>query len=117
MKWAILLVGALALAGGVANAQTYGTYSANPMAGNRVNPYAVQGGANLYDQQGNFAGNTSNNSLDPNSVNNPLGRYGSSLSPDSVNNQLGRYGSSLSPDSPSNPLGQGLTVCGPAGCN
>ena len=41
---------------------------------------------------------------DPNSINNPLGRYGSPLSPDSVNNPLGRYGSSISPDSPFNPL-------------
>jgi hypothetical protein len=49
-------------------------------------------------------GNLNTNPLDPNSVANPLGRYGSSLSPDSVNNPLGIYGSSISPYSAKNPL-------------
>ena len=51
-----------------------------------------------------FLGRLNANRLDPNSVSNPLGRYGSRLSPLSINNLLGRYGSPLSPTSPTNPF-------------
>lgn len=59
----------------------------------------------LVDRQtGKYLGNLSSNKLDPNSVSNPIGRYGSSISPDSINNPIGRYGSKISPDSVNNPL-------------
>jgi hypothetical protein len=58
----------------------------------------------IVSPDGQFLGNLNRNTLDPNSVYNPLGRYGSSLSPDSINNPLGRYGSTLSPYSANNPL-------------
>ena len=58
----------------------------------------------LVGQDGQYLGRLSANSLDPDSVSNPLGRYGSSLSPTSINNPLGRYGSPLSPYSATNPL-------------
>jgi len=35
---------------------------------------------------------TNRNQLDPNSLNNPLGRLGSPLSPQSPHNPLGKYG-------------------------
>lgn len=54
-------------------------------------------------QTGKYLGNLSANQYDPNSVNNPYGRYGSQYSPDSVNNPYGRYGSRYSNDSPNNP--------------
>jgi hypothetical protein len=53
---------------------------------------------------GRYLGNLNRNTLDPNSIYNELGRYGSPLSPDSVNNELGKYGSPLSPHSPNNEL-------------
>jgi hypothetical protein len=53
---------------------------------------------------GKYLGNLNGNTLDPNSVNNPLGRYGSPLSPDSINNPLSEYGNPVSPKSPYNPL-------------
>jgi len=56
------------------------------------------------DSQRSYLGNLNANPLDPNSVSNPLGRYGSPLSPDSVNNPLGIYGSPISPYSANNPL-------------
>ena len=52
--------------------------------------------ARLYDQEGNYRGKLSTNYLDPDSVSNPLGRYGGSLSPDSLNNPLGA-GSPMNP--------------------
>jgi hypothetical protein len=58
----------------------------------------------IVSPDGTYLGNLNRNTLDPNSVHNPLGRYGSSLSPDSINNPLGRYGSTLSPYSANNPL-------------
>ena len=56
------------------------------------------------DGEWKYLGRLSSNTLDPDSISNPLGRYGSPLSPDSVNNPLGRYGSPLSPSSARNPL-------------
>jgi len=53
---------------------------------------------------GKYLGNLNNNPLDPNSVSNPLGRYGSPLSADSINNRLGTYGSPLSNSSVNNPF-------------
>jgi hypothetical protein len=61
-------------------------------------PYLIDG------RTGKYLGNLSSNSLDPNSVSNPIGRYGSSISPDSINNPIGRYGSEISLDSVNNPL-------------
>jgi hypothetical protein len=51
-----------------------------------------------------FLGTLSQNSLDPNAVSNPIGRYGSPISPMSINNPIGKYGSSISPYSATNPL-------------
>lgn len=58
----------------------------------------------IYSSDGKYLGNLSANVLDPNSVNNPIGRYGSPLSSDSINNPIGRYGSPLSNQSVNNPL-------------
>ena len=55
-------------------------------------------------QAGQYLGKLSSNTLDPDSVSNPIGRYGSSISPDSINNPIGKYGSSISPYSINNPL-------------
>lgn len=61
-------------------------------------PYLIDG------RTGKYLGNLSSNTLDPNSVSNKIGRYGSPISPESINNPLSRYGSSISPDSVNNPL-------------
>ena len=53
---------------------------------------------------GKYLGNLNRNALDPDSVYNSIGRYGSSVSPDSINNPVGKYGSTVSPHSPNNPL-------------
>lgn len=52
---------------------------------------------------GKYLGNLSANRWDPNSVNNPYGRYGNNMSPDSINNSWGQYGSRYSNDSVNNP--------------
>lgn len=64
------------------------------------NPWDVR---NLYANDGAFVGNTSRNTLDPNSIYNPWGRYGHPLSPESIYSPTGRYGSALRPVSPDNP--------------
>jgi len=51
------------------------------------------------------------NPLDPDSISNPLGRFGSPLSPLSVNNPIGA-GSPYRPDSPNNPYGTGWSIHG-----
>lgn len=53
---------------------------------------------------GKYLGNLNRNPLDPDSIYNPIGRYGSKVSPDSINNPIGQYGSRISPDSPHNPM-------------
>ena len=58
----------------------------------------------LYSQDGKYLGKVSSNTLDPDSISNPAGRYGSPVSPDSVNNPVGRYGSTVSSESANNPL-------------
>lgn len=61
-------------------------------------------------QTGKYLGNLSSNQFDPNSVNNPFGRYGSEFSPDSINNQFGEYGSQFSPNSINNQFATGAPV-------
>lgn len=75
-----------------------------------TNPLAVDA-PRLYDQEGNYRGKLSTNTLDPDSISNPLGRYGSSLSPDSLNNPLGA-GNPLDPGSPKNRYGRGWRIEG-----
>lgn len=57
----------------------------------------------LVGSDGKYLGNLSANKYDPNSVNNPYGRYGSKYSTDSVNNKYGKYGSKYSNSSARNP--------------
>lgn len=45
----------------------------------------------VYDAQGVYRGNLNGNQFDPNSVNNPAGRYGSSLSQDSINSKFNLF--------------------------
>ncbi len=67
-------------------------------------PFAYADSPYLVDQDtGKYLGNLNDNQYDPNSVNNPYGRYGSKYSPDSINNPYGTYGSEYSPHSPNNP--------------
>lgn len=75
-----------------------------------TNPLAIDA-PRLYDQVGNYRGKLSTNTLDPDSISNPLGRYGNRLSPDSINNPLGA-GNSLDPGSPRNPYGRGWRIEG-----
>ncbi len=56
------------------------------------------------DDDEQYLGEYSSNSLDSDSVSNPVGQYGSEISPNSINNPIGRYGSSISPHSVNNPL-------------
>ncbi len=56
------------------------------------------------DEDKQYLGEYSSNSLDSDSVSNPVGQYGSEISPNSINNPIGRYGSSISPHSVNNPL-------------
>ncbi len=75
-----------------------------------TNPLAIDA-PRLYDQEGQYRGKLSTNTLDPDSISNPLGRYGNPLSPDSINNPLGA-GNSLDPGSPMNPYGRGWRIEG-----
>jgi hypothetical protein len=71
--------------------------------------FVLAGPPNLRDQQtGKYLGNLSANPYDPDSINNPYGRYGSPYSADSINNPFGQYGSSYSNDSPNNPYAGNL---------
>lgn len=51
----------------------------------------------IYSDDGEFLG-TLGSRYEPDSVNNPYGRYGSKFAPDSINNPYGRYGNKFSPD-------------------
>jgi len=75
-----------------------------------TNPLAIDA-PRLYDQEGQYRGKLSTNTLDQDSISNPLGRYGNPLSPDSINNPLGA-GNSLDPGSPRNRLGNGWRIEG-----
>ena len=85
----------------------YGSPYSNQSA---TNPYATEV-PRLYEEQGNYRGKLSTNQLDPDSISNPLGRYGSPLSPDSLNNSLGA-GNPLDHGSPKNPHGRGWRIEG-----
>lgn len=60
----------------------------------------AQSGPKLYAPDGTYLGRVNNNRFDPESINNPYGKYGSRLSHKSINNPLGTYGSRLSHQSP-----------------
>jgi hypothetical protein len=57
----------------------------------------------LYANDGTYLGKVTDNEYDPNSINNPYGKYGSEYSQSSVNNPYSKYGSEYSPYSPNNP--------------
>lgn len=57
----------------------------------------------IYSQDGKYLGKLGGSEFDPDSTNNPYGRYGSEYSADSINNPYGRYGSEYSNESPNNP--------------
>ncbi len=61
-------------------------------------------GISYADDDGEYLGEYSSNSLDPDSVSNPIGQYGSEISLSSINNPIGQYGSSISSHSVNNPL-------------
>jgi len=61
----------------------------------------------IYAPDGTFLGDLSTNPYDPNSVNNPYGKYGSPYSPLSIKNPYSLYGSPYSPLSPNNPYAVG----------
>jgi hypothetical protein len=65
----------------------------------------------IYDSQGNYRGQLSDNPYNPESVNNPYGRFGSPHSAESINNPYGP-GSPYKADSPNNPYGQGMRIYG-----
>lgn len=53
--------------------------------------------------EGKFLGRLGGSRYDPESTNNPYGKYGSRYSPDSINNPYGEFGSIYSDKSPNNP--------------
>lgn len=113
MKILTAVVFTVALCATSAQAQNYrGQLSANPYAApQRYVPSPVPNygqPAQLYNQQGQFRGNTGSQ-YDPNSINNPYGQYGSRYSPDSINNPYGA-GSQYDVGSPTNPYGNGWAV-------
>lgn len=64
--------------------------------GSGVSPYSwrnslTRSAPRLYNSRGEYRGRLSTNELDPESISNPLGRYGSEVSPNSVNSPYG-YG-------------------------
>jgi hypothetical protein len=122
LKYGVALAALLlAPAGDAAHAQYLGNYTSNPilpaappvLPGTFSNPLGNRSNSpGLYDSHGQFHGTLNANPLDPDSVSNPLGRYGSPLSPDNIHNPLG-LGSPLHHDSPNNPLGKGLRIYRP----
>jgi hypothetical protein len=60
-----------------------------------TNPYGKN--LKLYNSQGQYRGNLSNNPYDPNRIGNPYGRHGNPYSP-------------YRQDNPNNPYGQGVGV-------
>jgi hypothetical protein len=58
---------------------------------------------------GEYRGCLNCSRYDPNSVQNPYGRYGSPYSPDSLTNPYGA-GNRYAPDSPRNPYGTGWQI-------
>lgn len=61
--------------------------------GSDVSPYSWRNdlatqAPKIYDSTGTYRGRLSTNELDPDSISNPLGRYGSEISPESINNPL-----------------------------
>jgi hypothetical protein len=65
--------------------------------------YSWSNPATVVSPKGEYLGNTSANKYDPDSINNPYGRYGSRFSSESVNNPYGQYGSRFSSESANNP--------------
>lgn len=83
----------------------------NPISNSSAtNPIATDA-PKLYDQQGNYRGKLSTNTLDPDSISNPIGRYGNPISPDSINNPIGA-GNPLDLGSPNSPFGRGWRIEG-----
>ena len=93
----------------------FGIYGSRYSSKSINNPFSLYGsaaqsefssGSNspvILGEDGTYLGRLNKNTLDPDSISNPFGRYGSKFSPDSVNNPYGKYGSRYSPYSAANP--------------
>jgi hypothetical protein len=64
----------------------------------------IDGLATLVADDGTFLGKVSSNKIDPDSICNSIGIYGSTISPTSVRNTISLYGSSISIDSAYNSI-------------
>ena len=61
-------------------------------------------GATIEANDGVFLGKITFNSIDPESITNPIGIHGSAISALSIFNQIGQYGREISSKSPFNPI-------------
>ena len=85
-----------------------------------MQPYQMHPYRPVVRQRGRYLGNTSPNQYDPNSINNPYGRYGNPYSPDSIHNPYGagnKFGPNMNPYGPGMDLyenrnGQGVNLYG-----
>jgi len=86
--WALLFAGMMWCANAHAACFTVGNQvQCTP----EVNDYRNDNNSlKLYTPDGQYRGNVNSNQLDPNSISNPLGKYGSDLSPLSPNNPYSR---------------------------
>ncbi len=75
-----------------------------------IGPYSQTLPSGQAPNQGQtYRGQLGGNPYDPNSINNPYGRYGNPYSPDSIRNPYGA-GNPYSPTSPNNPYGRGMSI-------
>ena len=80
-----------------------GAGGSNPATSN-ADLLASLEGASIVAEDGQFLGKITVNSVDPQSLLNAVGRYGSEISSTSIFNKIGRYGSDISPMSPFNQI-------------
>lgn len=72
--------------------------------GDSGEPFADLENAIITADDGQFLGKITSSSIDPKSIINSIGRYGSDISPISIFNDIGKYGSDISPLSPFNDI-------------
>jgi hypothetical protein len=77
-----------------------------PVQGTRALDFSYLEGAIIVAEDGEFLGKITTNSLDPQSIGNQLGKYGSNLSKTSIFNELSRYGGEIARMSPFNNISQ-----------
>lgn len=94
----------LRVAAQLVTAMAQGAADSTPATAARAFDFSALEGSIIVANDGTFLGKITTNNIDPQSITNDIGRYGSTISSTSMFNEIGRYGGEIASLSPFNSI-------------